>query len=68
MATITITKKIENELKFVSRKFGLSQQDILMNAILYYLMILEKKNELKDELKTWEMASDMDLIKFEKKI
>lgn len=68
MITIAIPKKIENELKFISQKFGLSRQDILMNAILYYLRILEKKNELKDELKIWETASDMDLMKFEKKI
>jgi hypothetical protein len=68
MASITIPKKMEKELKTISRKLGLSREDFLLNAILYYLQILEKKMELKKELETWERTSDIDLAKFEKNI
>lgn len=59
---------MEKELKTISRKLGLSREDFLLNAILYYLQILEKKMELKKELETWERTSDIDLAKFEKNI
>jgi len=68
MATITIPKKLEKELKSASQKLGVSREDLLLNAILYYLQILEKKIQLKEELEAWERASDFDLLKFEKKI
>jgi metal-responsive CopG/Arc/MetJ family transcriptional regulator len=68
MATITIPKKLEKELKSASQKLGVSREDLLLNAILYYLQVLEKKIQLKEELEAWERASDFDLLKFEKKI
>jgi len=68
MASITIPKKMEKELKTISRKLGLSREDFLLNAILYYLQVLEKKMELKKELEIWERTSDIDLAKFEKNI
>ena len=68
MATITIPKKLEKELKSASQKLGVSREDLLLNAILYYLQILEKKIQLKEELEAWERTSDFDLLKFEKKI
>jgi len=68
MASVTIPKKLEKELKTISRKLGLSREDFLLNAILYYLQVLEKKMELKKELEIWERTSDIDLAKFEKNI
>ncbi|OGE80850.1 MAG: hypothetical protein A3B13_02475 [Candidatus Liptonbacteria bacterium RIFCSPLOWO2_01_FULL_45_15] len=68
MITITIPKKIEKELKTASRHLGLSWEDFLTSAVLYYLQILEKKIELKKEIETWEKTSDSDLMKFEKSI
>jgi metal-responsive CopG/Arc/MetJ family transcriptional regulator len=62
MATITIPKKLEKELKSASQKLGVSREDLLLNAILYYLQILEKKIQLKEELEAWERASDFDLL------
>ena len=59
---------MEKELKTISRKLGLSREDFLLNAILYYLQVLEKKMELKKELEIWERTSDIDLAKFEKNI
>jgi len=46
MATITIPKKLEKELKSASQKLGVSREDLLLNAILYYLQILEKKDTI----------------------
>ena len=68
MTTITLPKKIEKELNSVSRKLGLPREDLLLNAILYYLQSLEKRIELKKELEIWEKTSDIDLLKFEQKI
>jgi len=61
MATITIPKKIEKELKSASKKLGLSKEDLLLNALLYYLQVLERKVELKKELEIWEKTSEIDL-------
>lgn len=68
MNTITIPKKIEKELKTVSQNLGLSREDFLVNAVLYYLQILEKKIELKKELEIWERVSSVDLAKFERNL
>lgn len=65
MATFTIPKKLEKELKAASQELGLSKEDLLFNAILYYLQTLEKKIELKKELEAWEKISDIDLKKLE---
>jgi hypothetical protein len=65
MATINISNKLKKELKTMSQKLGLSQEDLLLNALLYYFQILKNKIDLKKELEIWEKTSDIDLIKFE---
>jgi hypothetical protein len=65
MATINISGKLKKELKTMSQKLGLSQEDLLLNALLYYFQILKNKIDLKKELEIWEKTSDIDLIKFE---
>lgn len=68
MTTITIPKNLIKEIDRLSRDFGISQEDLLVNAILYYLKNLKERIELKKELEIWEKISDEDLLKFEKKI
>jgi len=34
----------------------------LLNALLYYLQVLERKVELKKELEIWEKTSEIDLV------
>mgnify|MGYP001773969973 CR=1 FL=1 len=68
MAVFVVPKKIEKELKAASKKLGISREELLLNAVLYYLQILERKTELKKELEVWEKTSDIDLKKFEKSI
>lgn len=68
MTTVAIPQKIEKELKITSRHLGLSKEDFLTNAILYYLQALETEIKLRKELEDWEKASVHDLLKFEKKL
>jgi len=68
MAKITISKEIEKELNVTSQKLGISREDLLLNAILYYLQVLGKRIELKKELEVWEKTSEIDLMKFEQKV
>jgi len=67
-STLTIPKKIEKEIKSFSRDLGVSKQDFLINAVLYYFKTLEQKMELKKELDLWEKSSNEDFMKFEIKI
>lgn len=68
ITTLFIPQKIEKEVTEISQGFGLSKEDFIINAILFYLKNLEKKIELKKELETWEKISNDDLLKFEKSI
>jgi hypothetical protein len=65
MATINISNKLKKELKTISQELGISQEDLLLNALLYYFQILKNKIDLKRELEIWEKTSDIDLVKFE---
>jgi hypothetical protein len=65
MATINISNKLKKELKVMSQKLGLLEEDLLLNALLYYFQILKNKVDLKRELEIWEKTSEIDLIKFE---
>ncbi len=44
MAAINISDKLKRELKKISQKLGISQEDLLSEAILYYLQTLKKFN------------------------
>lgn len=67
-SALAIPKKIEKEIKNFSRDLGVSKQDFLINAVLYYFKTLEQKMELKKELDLWEKSGHEDFMKFEKKI
>ena len=66
--TITIPKKLSKEIEKVARDLGISSEDVLTSAILYYLKNLKERMDLKKELEAWEKVSDYDLLKFEKNI
>lgn len=55
-------------MKNASFHFGISKEDFLINATLYYLEILKEKLELNKEFNAWEKTSDNDLLKFEKNL
>ncbi|MBI3459269.1 hypothetical protein HY061_03355 [Candidatus Azambacteria bacterium] len=68
MSTITLSPKIDRELKSLSRSTGVTQEDLLFNALTYYIKSVENKLLLKDELEMWEKISDKDLLGFEKQL
>ena len=68
MNTIAIPKKIDKELTGFSRELGVSKEDLFINAILYYLQVLQKRADLSKELEIWDKASIEDFIKFERRI
>lgn len=65
---LIIPKKMEKEVNRFSRNLGVSEKEILINAVKYYLDLLKNNNKLNKELETWEKASNEDLLKFEKNI
>lgn len=68
MTTLTLSKKIEKELKNTSQGLGMSKEDFIVNAILFYMKTIEKELTLKKELEIWDKASNEDLLNLEKKI
>lgn len=67
MNTITIPKNLIKEVDKIRRDFGISQEDFLVNAVLYYFKNLKERVDLKKELEIWEKVSDQDFLKFEKR-
>lgn len=63
MTIINIPKKIEKKLQSTSRQLGISKEDFLLNATLYYFKALRERINLKKELDIWQKTSDNDLIK-----
>lgn len=57
---------INQQVKAVSKKFGVREQDIFKNAVSFYLDNIVPYLELKHELATWDELSDEALIKFER--
>ncbi len=68
MKSITIPKNLERKFENIAERTGLSQEDLFINAILYYFESLRNKMDFKKELKAWEAISDNDLIRFEKNL
>jgi hypothetical protein len=68
MNVIAIPKKLIREVNSAAKTFGLSKEDFLANAILYYLKNIKGEVELKKKLEAWEKASGDDFFRFERKI
>jgi len=68
MDKINIPKNLIREMNNAAKNFGVSKDDFLLSAVLYYLKSIKERIELKKELEQWERISDADLIKFEDKI
>lgn len=68
METVVVPRHLSKELKNISRDLGISREDFFTNAILYYLKTVRNRMALKEELSAWEMASEQDFHKFEKRL
>lgn len=53
-------------MRNTAQTLGISEQDFMVNAVLYYTQALDKTIDLKNELQLWENASQEDLENFER--
>ncbi|MEK7673938.1 MAG: hypothetical protein AAB371_01965 [Patescibacteria group bacterium] len=66
METILSTE-INQKLKKASAVLGLKKEDILKNAVAFYLNNISSYLGLREELDAWDKLSDEALVHFEKK-
>jgi hypothetical protein len=62
---IAAPSRINRKIKMVSRKLGVKEDEVIKNALSFYLDNLTPYLELRDELKQWETVSDEALANFE---
>ena len=61
-------KNIKKNVRNAARDFGVTENDIMTNAVLFYLAAVKKNMDLKDDLRMWDNASAADLAAFEKSL
>ncbi|MDP2665126.1 MAG: hypothetical protein Q8P23_00545 [bacterium] len=68
METVAVPKNLKKTVRGVARSFGVTENDIMTNAVLFYLAAVKKNTDLKDDLRMWDDASAADLTAFERSI
>lgn len=68
METVAVPKKLQKTVRGAARNLGVSENDLMINAVLYYLAAVKKSTDLKDELRMWDDASSADLAAFERSL
>jgi len=68
METIAIPKNLKKTVRGVARNFGVTENDVMTNAVIFYLAAVKKNTDLKDDLRMWDDASIADLTAFERSI
>lgn len=63
----TLSKKIEKELLGVAKHLGISEEEVLQEAVSSYRARVAS-SDLRGELRMWDTASAADFVAFEKKI
>lgn len=63
----TLSKKIEKELLGVAKHLGISEEEVLQEAVSSYRARLAS-SDLREELRMWDAASAADFAAFEKTI
>jgi hypothetical protein len=63
----TISEKIKNGLLGVARDLGISEEEVLQEAVSSYRARVAS-SDLRSELLLWDAASAEDFAQFEKKI
>lgn len=66
--TVAIPQKLKKTVRGAARNLGVSENDLMTNAVLYYLAAVKKSAVLKDELRMWDEASAADLVAFERSL
>ena len=68
METVVMPKNLKKNVRNAARDFGVTENDIMTNAVLFYLAAVKKNMDLKDDLRMWDNASAADLAAFEKSL
>lgn len=65
---LTLSQAVNSKVRKVSKAFGIKKEDVLKNAIAFYLDNLSPYLDLKEESKRWDRLSDEALLKFEQSL
>lgn len=68
METVAVPKKLQKTVRGAARNLGVSENDLMTSAVLYYLAAVKKNMDLKDELRMWDDASAADLMALERSL
>ena len=61
METVAVPKELKKTVRGAARNLGVSENDLMTSAVLYYLAAVKKNMDLKNELRMWDDASAADL-------
>lgn len=68
MEAVMVPEKLKKTVRGAARHLGVSENDLMTSAVLYYLASIRKKMDLKEELRMWDAASAEDLSSFERSL
>jgi hypothetical protein len=66
--TLEITKELDEKIEEVSNLMNIKKEEFVGRAIQIYLDEIEKRLNLKREIKIWDSYSDEALLNFESSI
>lgn len=55
---VQIEKKLNKQMRDVSKAFGIDEQEIVKRSLMLYLEAAQKSLDLKQEFDMWDMLSD----------
>ena len=68
METVAVPKKLKKTVRGAARNLGVSENDLMTSAVLYYLAAVKNNLDLKNELRMWDDASAADLTALERSL
>lgn len=68
METVAVPKELKKTVRGAARHLGVSENDLMTSAVLYYLAAVKKNMNLKNELRMWDDASAADLTALERSL
>ena len=68
METVAVPKELKKTVRGAARNLGVSENDLMTSAVLYYLAAVKKNMDLKNELRMWDDASAADLTALERSL
>ena len=68
METVAVPNKLKKTVRGAARNLGVSENDLMTSAVLYYLAAVKKNMDLKNELRMWDDVSAADLTALERSL